>query len=219
MEDTFDSEQLGELWVELAKKYGYKIVLWESLSLGDKDFSSQILKAKSVGVDAMFIFTNTEEAVALVRQMKENKFSVKLFQGFKGTWAHEFADALGPDADYIIYDAFWSEDYPFKGAKDLGKRYTAEFGKQAVGAGMYYAVPQILFKAIELAGTLDDAKVRQAVLDNTFETVNGPVDYDEKGVAIFPLGDGQWLKGKRRSIYPFDLAKYKVKVAPAWDKR
>ena len=98
-------------------------------------------------------------------------------------------------------------------------RYYDHYGKYSTNVGMYYAVAQTLFQAIEKAGTLDSAKVRQAVLDNTFETVNGPVDYDEKGVALFPLGDNQWLKGKRRNIYPFDLAKYKVKAAPPWEKR
>ncbi len=219
VEDSFDGKTIGDIMVMLGEKFGYKFAAREVMPMGGKDFTSQILKAKAANVDGIFCMANVPETITLVRQMKENKFSVNIFSGFKGTWANEFYDALGPVADYIVYDAFWSEDYPFKGAKDLGKRYTKEFGKQAVGAGMYYAVAQTLFKAIELAGTLDNAKVRQAVLDNTFETVNGPVKYDEKGVAIFPLGSGQWLKGKRRSIYPFNLAKYKVKVAPAWDKR
>jgi len=151
--------------------------------------------------------------------MKENKFSVKFFQGLKGMWATEFQRALGEDADYILCDGFCSEDYPFKGAKDLGKHFYEEFGKYSVSIGMYYAVCQALWQTIEKAGTLDGAKVRQAVLDNVFDTVNGTVDSDERGIALFPLAGLRWWKGRQWVIYPFDFAKYKLKVAPPWDKR
>jgi branched-chain amino acid transport system substrate-binding protein len=137
----------------------------------------------------------------------------------KGTWATAFYNALGRDADYVLCDGFWSEDYPFKGAKEVGKRFYEEFGKYSVGVGMYYAVCQTLFQAIEKAGTLDGAKVRQGVLANVFETVNGKVKYDERGVALFPLADFQWWNGKQQVVYPFDLARYKVKTAPPWDRR
>ena len=219
VEDSFDGKTIGDGMQMLGEKFGYKFAVREVMPMGGKDFTSQILKAKAANVDGVFCLANAPETITLIRQMKENKLNVKVFQGMKGTWPNEVAEALGRDADYVLYDAFWSEDYPFKGAKNLGKRYTKKHGTQAVGIGMYYAVAQTLFQAIEKAGTLDSAKVRQAVLDNVFETVNGPVDYDEKGVALFPLGDGQWLKGKRRSVYPFDQAKYKVEAAPPWDKR
>ena len=219
IEDSTDGKQIGELLVGLAEKYGYEIVLQEFMEMEANDYSSQIFGAKSMGVDAIILFANVPESVILVRQMKKMGFSVKFFQGLKGTWAKEFYKALGKDADYIFCDGFWSEDYPFPKAKELGKRYYKEFGKHSVGAGMYYAVCQILWQAIEKAGTLDSAKVRQAVLDNEFNTVMGKVDYDEKGIALFPTACFQWWKGKQRIIYPFEYSKFKVKISPPWDRR
>lgn len=219
VEDSTDGKQIGELLVGLAEKYGYEIVLQEFMEMEAKDYSSQIFEAKSMGVDAIILFANVPESVILVRQMKKRGFSVKFFQGLKGTWATDFYKALGKDADYIFCDGFWSEDYPFPKAKELGKRYYKEFGKHSVGAGMYYAVCQILWQAIEKAGTLDSAKVRQAVLDNEFNTVMGKVDYDEKGIALFPTACFQWWKGKQRIIYPFEYSKFKVKISPPWDRR
>ncbi|MBW1667047.1 MAG: amino acid ABC transporter substrate-binding protein [Deltaproteobacteria bacterium] len=219
LEDTFDGKTIGNVMESLAPKFGYKFVLRLTMPMGAKDFTSQILKAKGAKVDGIFCMSNVPEAVTLVRQMKENRFSVKAFQGFKGTWPSNFYKSLGKDADYILCDGFWSIDYPYKGAKELGERFYKDFGRYSTNVGMYYAVAQILWQAIEKAGTLDDLKVRQAVLDNKFETVNGPADYDERGIALFPLGDNQWFNGKRRNIYPFDLAKYKIMVIPPWDKR
>jgi branched-chain amino acid transport system substrate-binding protein len=66
---------------------------------------------------------------------------------------------------------------------------------------------------------LDGAKVRQAVLANEFDTVMGKVKYDEKGIAIFRQPVFQWWNGKQELVYPFELTKYKAKIAPPWDKR
>jgi branched-chain amino acid transport system substrate-binding protein len=220
-EDTFDGKQLGDLWVALAEKYGYRISLRESMGMmvGAKDFTSQILRAKKAGVDAILLMANTADTVTLVRQMKQHTFSVKFFHGWKGTWETEFYQTLGKDADYIFCDGFWSEDYPFKGAKELGMRYFDEFGKRSVGIGMYYALCQILWQAIEKAGTLDGAKIRRAVLDNIFATVNGTVDYDKRGIALFPLAEFQWWQGKQEIIYPLEYSQSQAMPAPAWDKR
>jgi branched-chain amino acid transport system substrate-binding protein len=219
MEDTFDGKAMGDGATQVAKKYNYDVVFRTSMAIGAKDYSSEILKAKAAGVDAIICFNNTIDTVAFVKQMKQNKFSVKAFQGIKGTWSPEFWTMLGNDAEGIMLDGFWSEDYPYKGAKELGERYTKQFGKYSVSVGMYYAVCQSLFQAIEKAGTLDGAKIREAVLSNTFETVNGQVKYDENGVCIFPVACFAWKDGKQVILYPFNLTKNKMEVIKPWNKR
>ena len=219
VEDSFDGKMMGDAWTQIAQAFGYEIALRVSMGMGAKDFTSQVLKGKAAGVDAILLMANVPETVTLIRQMKQNNFSVKFFQGLKGTWANEFYDALGKDSDYILCDGFWSEDYPFAGAKELGERYFQDHGKRALGIGLYYAVCQTLWQGIEKAGTLDDLKVRQAVLDNQFDTVMGKVDYDDRGVALFPLADFQWMSGKRNVVYPFEFTDYKIKAAPPWNER
>ena len=219
MEDTFDGRAFAGLFKNLAKKYGYQFVLDESWAVGAKDYSAQIIKAKSLGVDSILIFGADTDVITFVRQMKENNLNVKYFHGWKGTWAGEFSKALGKDAQYILCDGFWSMDFPFPGAKGIGERYYDHFKKYSVSVGALYALCQVLWQAIEKAGTLDSAKVRQAVLDNEFETVNGKVKYDKDGVAIFTSTASQWWNGKQMTVYPFKWSKYKIKLAPPWDKR
>jgi len=219
LEDSFDGELMGDAWAQFAKKNGFEVVARESLSMGGKDFTSQVLKGKAAGVDAIVCMANVPETVILVRQMKQNNFNVKYFQGMKGTWANDFYEALKKDSDYILCDGFWSMDFPFKGAKELGERYIKDHGKSALGIGLYYGVCQILWDAIEKAGTLDSLKVRQAVLDNKCDTVMGKVEYDRRGIAVFRLANFQWKDGKRNVIYPLDLTTCKVQPAPPWDKR
>ena len=94
--------------------------------MGAKDFTTQILKCKEAGVDAIFIFADTAETVTILRQMKENKLSVKFFIGWKGTWPTEFYQAMGKDSDYILTDGFWSKDYPFSGKQGTGRALLQE---------------------------------------------------------------------------------------------
>ena len=219
MEDTFDGRAFAGLFRAIAEKYGYAFVLDEPLAVGAKDYSAQIIKAKNLGVDAILIFTADSDCITFINQMKEANLSVSYLHGWKGTWAGEFYQALGESARYVLCDGFWSMDFPFPGAKELGQRYYKDFGKYSVSAGATYGLCQILFKAIEIAGTLDGAKVREAVLANQFETVMGSIKYDANGVAIFTSTAHQWWDGKQRTVYPFELADWKLKLAPPWNER
>lgn len=219
MEDTFDGRAFAGLFRNLATKYGYQFALDEPWAVGAKDYSAQIIKAKSLGVDSILIFGADTDIITFVRQMKENNLSVKYFHGWKGTWAGEFWKALGKDAQYILCDGFWSMDFPFPGAKELGERYYDHFKKYSVSVGALYGLCQILWQAIEKAGTLDSAKVRQAVLDNQFETVMGKVKYNKDGVAVFTSTASQWWNGKQMTVYPFEWTDYKIKLAPPWNER
>ena len=219
MEDTFDGRAFAGLFRSIAQKYGYQFALDEALAVGSKDYSAQIIKAKNAGVDAILIFTSDTDCITFIRQMRESNFSVSYMHGWKGTWAGEFYKALGKDGQYILCDGFWSMDFPYPGAKELGERYYKDFEKYSVSVGATYALCQVLWQAIEKAGTLDGAKVRQAVLDGKYETVMGPVQYDQNGVAIFTSTASQWWDGKQQMAYPFELSNWELKLAPPWNKR
>jgi branched-chain amino acid transport system substrate-binding protein len=219
MEDSFDGRAFAGIFRDLAKKHGYTFALDEPWAIAQKDYSSLVVKAKSLGVDAILIFGADADCITFVRQMKESKLNVKYMHGWKGTWAGEFWSALGKDAQYILCDGFWSMDFPYPGAKELGERYVKKFNKYSLSIGATYGLCQILWTAIEKAGTLNSAKVREAVLANEFETVMGKVKYDKDGVAVFLSIAGQWWDGKQMLVYPFDRTTWKVKSAPPWEKR
>jgi len=219
MEDSFDGRAFAGIFRDLAKKHNYTFALDEPWAIAQKDYSSLIIKAKSIGVDAILIFGADADCITFVRQMKEAKLNVKYLHGWKGTWAGEFWSALGKDAQYILCDGFWSMDFPYPGAKELGERYVKKFNKYSLSIGALYGLCQILWTAVEKAGTLDSAKVREAVLANEFETVMGKVKYNKDGVAVFLSIAAQWWDGKQMLVYPFDRTTWKFKLAPPWDKR
>ena len=217
--DVADGRLLAGQFQSISQKYGYDFALYETLPSGTKDFSAQILRAKALGVDAILVYSSEADCITFVRQMKKNNFSVGYFHGWKGTWSGNFWRELGKDAEYILCDGFWSMDFPFPGARELGERYHKRFGETSVSVGSSYALAQILWQGIEKAGTLDGEKVRNALLNNKFETVMGLVKYQPNGVAIFVSTANQWIDGKQELVYPFKWARTAVKLAPPWEER
>lgn len=176
------------------------------------------MKAKNV--DAILVFGAPTDAITLVRQMKEIGLNVKYMHGWKCTWTGEFMESLGEDSNYVICDGFWSEDYLYPGAKELGDRYHKKFNKYSVSKGCFYATAQILLRAIEAAGSLDSAKVRKAIIETKFKgTVMGDIDYDERGLALISSTANQWWNGKQMWFYPVMEGGWKLKMMPPWDKR
>lgn len=220
VDDTPDGKVTAPLFRASAEKAGYKFAVDEVWAVGAKDYSSQIIKLKDKNVDGLIIIGTSADLITFVRQMKENKLSVKYFYGIKGTWQGEFSKALGKDAQYILADGFWSESFPYPGAAELGKRYYNDFQKQSVTVGLWYATAQMLFQAIERAGSLDSAKVRTATVNHEFKgTTMGDVKFGPDGTAMFDAIASQWIGGQLKLVYPQVKGAAKVQAAPPWDKR
>lgn len=218
-EDTFDGRELSRAIKEQGSKAGYDFVLESRLSNDTKDYTKQLKNAREQNVDAILSYASTNELVNFVKQMKKNDFNVEFMYTWKGGWPYEFWKKLGQDAQYIISDGHWSRVYPFSGSKELGRRYYESSGHHSIGIGAFYAMCQILWQAVEKAGSLDSQKVRRAVIENEFDTVMGQVDYNTRGIANYPPPAFQWVDGKQEILYPFRYTDRKVKLAPHWEKR
>jgi branched-chain amino acid transport system substrate-binding protein len=217
-EDSPDGKGFGGAFEAAAKKYGYSFAVNDPWAIGATDYSALITKLKAANVDAMLVFGSPADTITLLRQMKELGFSVPYLHGWKGTWTGEFHEALGPDSDYILTDGFWSASYPYKGAKELGDRYEAEFKKDSVTVGAFYANAQVLAQAIEKAGSTDASAIHDAIFGQEFkDTVVGDLKFDDTGFALIPSVATQWWHGKHQLIYP--NGNWTYKPAPAWDKR
>lgn len=220
VEDTFDGRSVAVPVRENAESHGYKFVLDTSFPVGGKDYSPQIIKAKSMGVDALVMHGPTADLVTFTRQMKENDFSVPYHFSYRAFLSGALPKLLGKDHNYLLSAGHWFGSYPYPGCKELDERFYKKFKKHSVIIGPLYTLGQTLFQAIQLAGTLDSLKVRQALIDNEFDgTVMGKIDYNEIGKAKYVCAIFQWWEGLGNPVWPFDVAAFKVKLAPAWGAR
>ena len=220
-ENNPDGIGFGDGTVAGLKASGFEVVSYEKFVEGQKDFSSIILKMKESGVEGIIVLISPSDGITFVKQLKEQNWAPKFMFGFKGFWPVEFMKGLGADSDFICHDGFWSETLPYPGAKELGAAFTATHdGATSVSVGLSYATASILFTAIERAGVLDPAKVRDQVFNGSFPgTTMGDVKYNEKGIAEIPLLGLQWIGGKRVVVSPANLATAKTQDFKAWDAR
>jgi branched-chain amino acid transport system substrate-binding protein len=222
--DNPDGHGFGGGAKETLAKYGYKLALYEPFIEGSKDFSSSILRMKAAGCDALIVLITSTDGMTLIRQIKENNYNLKYIWGAKGFWPIEFGEALGKDADYIVSDGHWAEALGAPGSKELGDKYRAEFGatKYSVTIGNFYSLVQALAQAIEKAGSVDSAKVRDVYYSGTFvakDTTEGDLAFNTIGLAEFPAVALQWMGGKRMPVFPPAPSVWTLKLIPPWDKR
>jgi len=203
-QDNADGQGLAEGVEATAKAKGLDFVLTQAATPGGKDYSAAILKLKEAGVDGLCAFAAPADAVTFLKQMKEADYNPKFFFGWMGFWPTQIPQALGSDANYVGHDGFWNMDLGYPGAKELGQKYMDEHnGDSSVSIGLSYAVAQVLFKAIENAGSTDPAAVRDAIWGQTFTaTTMGDVTYNEKGICTIPGVGNEWLDEQRKLIIP-----------------
>lgn len=218
MEDTPDGEFFGACFKKKAALYGYRFDMDRPLPR-TRDFLPILMEMKKKGIESLLMFGDPADLITLMKEIKAMRIDLKYIHGWKGAWSIEFSNALGNDAQYVVCDGFWSEDYPYPGANRLGSLFHDTFGKHSVSVGLYYGSCQILFQAIEKAGSLDSAEIKKAVAGHEFlGTVLGDIRYDSSGVALIQSTAHQWWNGKQAWVYPFHESAWKVKTMPVWDR-
>jgi branched-chain amino acid transport system substrate-binding protein len=170
-----------------AKEKGFDVVYIEEYTKGVKDLSSTILKIKNSGAEVLMGSGYLEEAVLTVRQLNEQKVSLKAIGFTTGPELKDFTDNLGSDANNIFGVSWWMpqmnySDPLFGSASDYGDLYAEKYGEglsyQAAAASQGGLLLQM---AIEKAGSLETDKVREALRSYSGSTFWGPTRWDASG--------------------------------------
>jgi branched-chain amino acid transport system substrate-binding protein len=122
-------------------------------------------------------------------------------------------EALGPLAQNLGTEVWWSPQHPFRSsltkqtARELGDAYSSDTGKQwTQPIGLVHALFEVALKALASCGDVNDkAAIAAAVGRLSLDTVAGRVDFTSgpvKNVAVTSLVGGQWRKGTKK---PYDL--------------
>jgi len=219
--DNPDGKFFGEAGPGMIGQYGYNVIPSEYYTEGQKDYSASILRFKGEGVDALVWIGSSADGITLVRQMKENDYNLKYLHGMKGFWPVEFAETLGPDSDYIVHDGHWPETLGYGRSAEIAAKFAEDFnGATSVTIGNFYSLVEALAQAIEVAGSIDGAKVRDVFYSGTFvarDTTNGDLAFDNTGLYEIPPVALQWMGGKRMAVLPEGA--WKLKWMPPWNER
>lgn len=157
-----------ETFEDYLNKAGKKVLINETVEPGATDFSSQIMKIKASGVKFLIpCIASFNDAVLLVRQLKEYQCDVGLLCSGGVFVVPEFAEALGEDANYIFSTDTWNKGFlPMRGEKalEIHQGYVDKYGhNMGENAGMAWIAVSVIVAALEAAGTTEPEAVQQAL--------------------------------------------------------
>jgi len=174
---------------------------------GQADFSAIVARFQAAGVEVVAGVLPPPDLANFLAAASKAGFKPKFYLIDKATGFAEAMAAIGAPAEDIAGADFWSEAFP--GHASYGNYDAATLIKtyETANAGKYYspllglddAAYDILFSALERAGsTAPDALVK-ALKANAIDTVAGKIAFNDHNYAVTPVGTGQWrLDGKSR---------------------
>ena len=208
-EDVFPKAMATALQ-SAAPKAGMEVVYHETYPVGALDLSSAISKMKSTNPDWIYVTGYTKDLILARKQMADVGLTAPIITMVTGPAYQEYIDALGPLAEGVTSASWWVPVTTFKSTDVFGttQSFTDEFRKREKMDPEYVhassaAALVALQMAIEKAGTLDKAKVRDALVALDVMTFYGPIKFGANGMnggRDLPIIEVQ--KGKSVVLYP-----------------
>ena len=179
---------IGEEMQKSAKKRNLDVVMFEKYSIGTMDHASALTQMRAAKPDWIFATGYINDLILIRKQMKDLGVGAPVVTMIAGPAYKEYIDAVGPLAENISSAAWWHPAVRYDGKGVFGS--TENFNKlwsakskdepdyaQASAA----AAGEVLQLAIEKAGTLDPAKVRDALAALDTTTFFGRIKFGPTG--------------------------------------
>jgi branched-chain amino acid transport system substrate-binding protein len=214
-------KEMGALWQENAKTNGYEVVVYAENPPKPNDWSDSIQKAKAAGAEVLLTLPIFPDGSAMFKTMAELGWAPKFALVIRAPEGLNWGESMGTTGDYVTIFPGWHHDATFPGDAELNATSQAAVGRPAdILTGPAYACVQIVAAAIEKAGTLDPAAVRDAMAAVNMDTVIGPVTFNKDGTGNVANPMVQWQKGVTHIVWPPDLASAEfLYPAPPFDQR
>ncbi|MBN2752050.1 MAG: branched-chain amino acid ABC transporter substrate-binding protein [Rhodospirillaceae bacterium] len=177
------------------KLAGVMPVIEESITAGERDYSSLITKLKASGVSIMAYGGYHTEVGLIVRQAKQAGLNLLVMGGDTMTNS-ELASIAGTEANNVMF-TFSPDPRKIPGAASV----VAAFRKKAIepeGYVLYaYAAMQLFEQAATMAKSVKYQPLVDAMASGTFKTVIGPLSFNAKGDLNVPgFVVYRWKDGK-----------------------
>ncbi len=189
----------------------FQVVMDEPFELNLKDADPLMQKLKAANADVFLADARIADYTTIHRRYTElGLYHLIVSYGPRGT-EKAARDALGPAADYIISCNWWHMDIPTQAAKTFADKYQKAYNEPAEWfPALAYETARVMAKALEDAGTLDKAKIRDALAKMDMKNslvVGGRVWFEANGQINNDYVMMQNLPGgKVALIYPKDVA-------------
>jgi branched-chain amino acid transport system substrate-binding protein len=193
------------------------------------DVSGIVSAIKAANPDIILNGGHLQDALLLQKGLKEQNVLAKAYAYSVGPDTPDFRKALGNDANYVLGGTQWSATAKYKGApgfiqtsQEYAKAFTAKYGHEPDYHNAESTAGCLAFQyAIQNAGSLDPAKVRDALSALDVVTFYGLLKFDSRGINVYkPMAVNQIQNGALVTVWPSAVANAKpMYPAPDWSKR
>ena len=170
--------QAAEANSKLLEQKGVKVLSTDYFLPGESEFGATLTKIKAANPDAIFVASNTREAILVAKKIQELGMTQKRIG--VGAWPTNTFIARAGDAGMgwtVISQYVATLDTPrnHKFVEEFKKAYKVVPDKYAVSG---YDAIQVVADAIKRAGKPEAAKIRDALEKTDLEVVQGHVTFD-----------------------------------------
>lgn len=176
------TKSLSKYFVEHFKAIGGEIILEDTYTNGDNDFSAQLSRLQALGKkpDVIFISSYGTDIAVMIRALREVGYDAPVLGGdsYDDPAIHEaLGEKLGNEIYFVTHTWMGPEAHP-----DMPKfieLYKDMYGEDPdtsfVATG--WDTIMLMAEAVKLAGSLDGAAVAKALEDGEFKLLTGDLAY------------------------------------------
>jgi len=195
----------------------FQVVVDEPFELNLKDADPLLQKLKASNADVFLADARLADYTTIHRRYTELRLYHQIVSyGPRGT-EKAARDALGEASDYIVSCNWWHKEVPIPAARKFAEKYAQTYHEPAEWfPALAYETVRVMAKAMEMAGSLDKAKIRDALAKMDMKdslVVGGRVWFKPNGQIDNDYVMMQNLPGAKVSlIYPPEVATAKAIV-------
>jgi len=200
------------------EKAGIEIVVNQEYGFEIKDFTASIARAQAEGADAVVALSFPGDGLKFIQRAREMNLTAPIQYVYLGPGIPSFMDTLGANLNGIVSLAHWSQhNKNWPRAKPFYDAYKARWKDppDLLDSVIAYMAAEILQQTVETVG-LDREKMREHIASATFETINGPVRFENQTTVLTPPGIFQFQDGEPQIIWPAEISTSKFQPKPAW---
>ena len=226
--DNF-SVEVAKAVEDYAPSKGIRVVFTKQYPAAAPDLSGLVSQAKAANPDIVMNSGHLAEAIAINKAAKQLSVNSKIFAYSVGPSTPDFISALGGDANYVYDGSQWTPQVKYQpsfylSVADYAKAYEQKYNSKEppdYHVAESTAACLAFEKAIENAGSLDAAKVRDALASLDVMTFFGQIKFDSRGINTFkPMVVEQIQNGVHYTVFPADVANGKPQYpTPPWSSR
>jgi branched-chain amino acid transport system substrate-binding protein len=189
---------------------GIKTVYDDIYPPSTSNFDSIASAVKSADPDLIAHGAVFDDGIGFIRALDKVGFQPRyFFETSAPSGAEQFSNGVGiENTEAIFYAVSHTPEAKTPGNEDFVAAYRDKYGGlPAEDAADAFAVGQVVQKAVEEVGSIDDqAALADYLHNNQVETILGPLSWDETGAPEGQFLIGQWQDGKAEVILPKEVA-------------